>query len=232
MMSSIYERYSKRLQELSEPEYAAFNKKLIPGIENILGVRLPLIRKLAKELAKDDWQEYFADNQDIYMEETMLHGFTIGCLREDEETTLHLLRDFLPKINNWAVCDSVSGCIKPRVSKFRNTFWTFALECLGSTETYTIRFGVDIIMGNYIDEEHIDQILQAFSKIKSEEYYVNMGVAWAISVCFVKEREKTLAYLSECPLDNFTYNKSLQKIRESLRVSAQDKALMLTMRRK
>lgn len=230
-MENVYELYSEKLWALADAEYKQFHQKLNPGIDNIMGVRIPAVRKLAKELARDRWREYFTQNQNKYFEETLLQGLAIGNLREDTELVLAQVRDFLPRLRGWALCDVFCGELK-LAKKQPQAFWELITECLESDDGNYLRFAVVMMLGHFISDEYIDEILRRLGDISNKEYYVQMAVAWAVSVCFVKQREKTLSFLENCTLDDFTYFKSLQKIRESLRVSGEDKALMLEMKQR
>lgn len=230
-MADIYEKYRSKLLELAEPEYQKFTSSLIPNADNILGVRAPEMKKLAKALSKDNWREYFAENTDIYYEETLLQGLTIGFLKEDIETVLDEVRRFVPKITNWAVCDSFCGGLKiTKTNKER--VWEFLMDYVNSDKPYDIRFAVVMMLDYFIDDEHTTEMLRLFEKVKSEDYYVKMAVAWAVSMCYVNQRELTMPFLRENKLDDFTYNKSLQKICESLKPSAEEKAHIKGMKRR
>lgn len=230
-MGNIYEDYRQRLFELSDEGYRQFNIKLSPGIDNIIGVRAPEMKKLAKQLARDDWRSYFSLNEDKYFEETQLQGLCIGFLKEDGDTVFAEVMRFLPKINGWAMCDTFCSGLK-LARKEPQRYWDLALESTFSDKPFFIRFGVVMMMSYFIDSEHIDEILNRFAAIRHDEYYVKMGVAWAVSVCFIKQRSKTLEFLKSGPMDDFTFNKSIQKIRESFRVSDEDKEMLKQMKRK
>lgn len=229
-MESIYEGFRQRLTELAEPEYQKFASSLLPNTDNVLGVRLPAIRKLAKELAKSDWREYFSQNKNELFEETMLQGLTIGNLNENIETVLDEIRQFIPKITNWSLCDSFCGGLKITINN-KARMWDFLMDCIKSDKPYYIRFAVVMMLDYYIDDEHIDEIFKLFDEIKNENYYVKMAVAWAVSMCYVRFPEQTMNYLRRNNLDDFTYNKSLQKICESLKPSLEEKTLIKSMKR-
>lgn len=230
-MTGIYEEYRAKLVELYEPKYRDFNASLMPGTDNVLGVRVPAVRSLAKELAKGNWREYFAQNQDVYFEETQLHGLTIGYLKEDIETVLSEVRSFIPKITNWALCDIFCGGLKI-TKNHKERVWDFLMEYIKSDKPYYIRFAVVMMLGYYIDDEHTDKMLKLFEEIKNENYYVKMAVAWAVSMCYVNQPKTTVPFLKNNRLDDFTYNKSLQKICESLKPSAEEKAAIKSMKRR
>lgn len=212
----------RQLQELAEEDFREFNKKLMPGTENVLGVRLPVLRKIARSLAKDDFRLYLSGAEGDTHEELMLQGLVIGYANmEDAERMLHL-RQFIPKINNWAICDSC--CMGYSfMEKDRGTWFPFLREYWKSEREFEIRFAVVALFSHFAEEEYVEQIFQIFSSIQHEGYYVKMAVAWAISVFYIKFKEQTEQFLMENGLDAFTQNKAIQKIRESYRVSKEDK---------
>lgn len=230
-MAGIYELYRSRLLELAEPNYQKFTASLIPGTENILGVRTPTVKKLAKELSKDDWREYFKQNEDVYFEETLLEGMTIGFLQEDIETVLSEVRRYIPKISNWALCDTFCGALK-LTKNYKERVWAFLQNYVNSDRPYEIRFAVVMMLGYFIDADHTAEMLRLFEDIKNEDYYVKMAVAWAVSMSYVNLPDVTMSFLENNRLDDFTYNKSLQKICESLKPSAEEKAVIKAMRRR
>ncbi len=230
-MAGTYEKYSEKLRELADPKNEIFLKSLVPGLESALGVRSPDMRKLAKALYKDNWREYFEENRDNCFEETSLQGSVIGLMKEDIELVLDEVRKYIPKVTNWALCDSLCGGLKiTKTNKER--VWEFVIDYVNSDKPYEIRFAVVMMLAYYIDDEHIKQILGLMDNIKHEDYYVKMSVAWAVSMCYVNFPELTLDFLKLCKLDDFTYNKSLSKICESLKPSAEEKALIKSMKRR
>lgn len=224
----------ENLLQLAGDGNKKFTESLHPGIEHVLGIRIPALRRLAAQIAKDDWQSYLQTADTYYMEERMLQGMVIGHLKmKDTEEYLALVAKFIPLINSWSVCDTFDFCGKQRfVDKNKEKVWQFLEQWMASDKEYEIRFGVVMAMGHYIDEEYIDKVLLWMDRIRHEGYYVKMAVAWSLSVCYVKFPEKTMNYLKKNHLDDFTYNKALQKIVESYRVSAEDKEVIRRMRRK
>lgn len=221
----------ERLIELTDEQYRQFHSKLVPGTDNILGVRLPHLRKLAQELAKSDWQTYIATAQDDYNEEIMLQGLVIGYVKGDIREILSYVANFVPKINNWGVCDSFCSSLKI-TKKHKLLIWEFLQPYLLSREEFQLRFGIIMLLNFYIEDEYIDRVLLLLDGAKHEGYYVKMAVAWAISICFIKFPQKTLSCLQKNTLDDFTHNKTLQKITESLRVNQETKTMIRTMKRK
>lgn len=231
MENLIEKTVRERIYELVDEGYRQFHCKLVPGTDNILGVRLPKLRELAKQLAKGDWRNYILTAQDNYYEELMLQGLVIGYAKADIEEILCYVAAFVPKINNWAVCDSFCNSLKT-TKKHPARVWEFLQPYLLSRNEFEMRFGIVMLLSFYIEDEYIDRLLGLLDGAKHEGYYVKMAVAWAISICFVKYPEKTMAYLKQNSLDNFTYNKALQKIKESFRVDEETKTIILNMKRK
>ncbi|MGG4393948.1 DNA alkylation repair protein [Paenibacillus thiaminolyticus] len=220
-----------QIMALADEKYRQFSASLIPNINNVVGVRLPELRKLARIIAKGDWRAYLAQADSDYFEEVMLQGMVIGCAKADVEEILHHIAAFVPKIDNWSVCDSFCSGLKI-TSLHKERVWEFIQPYLESEKEYDIRFGVVMLLNYYIDELYIHLVLERLDRITHEGYYVKMAVAWAVSICFVKLPDITMDYLRSNSLDDFTYNKALQKITESYRVAPDTKALIRSMKRK
>lgn len=221
----------EHLFQLADEKYREFQKRLCPGKDNILGVRLPLLRNLAKQIAKSDWKVYMKEAKDEYYEEVMLQGLVIGYVKADIEEILNLAMDFIPKIDNWAVCDSFCTGLK-FTKKNKERVLKYIKSYLSAEKEFEVRFGVVMLLEFYIEDSYIDKVLLLLDEVKHEGYYVKMAVAWAISICYIKFPEKTMKYLKNNSLDDFTYNKALQKITESLRVDREIKILIRSMKRK
>ncbi|WP_343003352.1 DNA alkylation repair protein [Clostridium sp. 2218st1_F5_2218SCRN_220325] len=219
-----------KLFELSDDKFKTFHSRLCPNTDNIIGVRLPLLRQLAKEIAKGDWRNFLSNSKEEYYEEILINGLVIAYAKCDVEERLNYIESFVPKIDNWAICDSFCNTLK-FVNKNKEIMWEFIQSYLKSYNEFEIRFAVVIILNYYITEDYIDLVLKTLDNIKHDGYYVKMAVAWAISMCFIKFEEKTMAYLKDNSLDDFTYNKSLQKICESLRIDKNTKELIKSMKR-
>ncbi len=225
----------EQLFSMAESEYQKFSASLLPGVDHIIGVRLPKLRKLAKQIAKEDWQAYFevvhAKNEEIeYFEERMLQGMVIGYMDTDVGTIVTYMADFIPKIDNWSVCDSF--CIGLKFTKQNmKQVWDFLQRYFDSESAYEVRFGVVMLLDFYIDEEHVELVLDILDKVNHGDYYVKMAVAWGISVCYIKFPYLTMAYLKNNHLEDFTYNKSLQKITESLKIDRDTKNRIKSMKR-
>lgn len=225
------EEIRTQLFQLAEEEYQKFSSSLLPNIDNILGVRLPELRKLAKKIAKGNWFKYIAVADSEYFEEIMLQGMVLGYVKSDIEDILQYVAEFIPKINSWSVCDSFCSGLKITVDN-RERVWNFIQPFLNSAEEYQVRFGVVMLLNFYIVEDYIDRVLELLDNTKHQGYYAKIAVAWAVSICYVKFPERTMEYLKNNTLDNFTYNKTLQKITESLKVDKETKIIIRSMKRK
>ncbi|OUP85514.1 DNA alkylation repair protein [Lachnoclostridium sp. An169] len=235
-MRRITEEIREHLYGLAEEDYKSFNRNIVPGEERILGVRLPALRKLARETAKRFGTAYLDDaekslNAESLHEEITLYGLVISCLKMDREQRSIRLDRFVPLIRNWAICDTcVTSC---KFMPEDPDYWFAYLEKYrDSDKEYDLRFMIVAMMSHFIDEEHIDRILDYCNRIRHDGYYVKMGVAWAVSVCYVKFPEKTGIFLENDRMDDFTHNKSIQKIRESYRVSREEKDALNLLKRK
>lgn len=223
--------YRQQIFELIDEDYQKFSSKLIPTIDNVLGVRLPALRKIAKVIAKGDWRMYLETAESEYFEEVMLQGMVIGYVEADIEEILSTITAFVPKIDNWSICDSF--CVGLKFTKHnQERVWDYLQSYLASEEEYEIRFGVVMLLHYYTDDTYIDKVLHCLDRINHDGYYVKMAVAWAISICYVKLPEPTMIYLNNNTLDDFTYNKALQKITESFRVDKDTKTQIRSMKRK
>lgn len=220
----------QKLKELSDEKYREFHSSLCPETKNILGVRVPILRKYAKELYREYGRKIIDEIDNEYYEEIMLQGLIIGELTSVKSVKKYL-KKFIPKINNWAVCDTTCAGLKI-VKRNKEEFKEIIYNCLKSNSEFEIRFGLVLLLDYYIDEDNIDEILQLSEQVNHEEYYVKMANAWLLSVCLVKFYDKTIEFIGKCGLDDFTYNKALQKAIESYRTTDKQKNEMRKMKRK
>lgn len=218
------------LAEHSEPEYARFSAALVPGARNLLGVRLPALRALAAEIARGDWRAYLETATSDSMEEVMLQGFVIGVARMPLEEALQRAARYVERIDNWSLCDSPATSFR-FVRKNRDRAWQFLQPYLDSPREFEQRFGVVMLLAHFVTDEYIDRVLERLDGLRPTAYYARMGLAWALSVCFVKYPEKTMPLLRRSALDDDTYNKTLRKILESLRTPAAYRPLIRALKR-
>lgn len=225
------ENLRKELYDLADEEYRKFQISLCPNVNDIIGVRLPQLRELAKKIAKDNPIEFLDKYNPEYYEERMIYGLVIGYMKADFNTRLNYLDKFVPMIDNWAVCDCTCSTLK-FTEKNLEDMWEYLKKYINSKNEFEVRFAVIMLMDYYIRDEYVDKVLDIYNNIRVDKYYVKMGVAWAISVIFVKYEKKARNFLSNNKLDNFTFNKSLQKIIESNRVSKEVKDEMRALKRR
>ena len=216
----------KRLLELQDVKYKEFHSGLCPNVDKIIGVRIPQLKELAKQITKEDYKKFLIHVKDEYYEELALHGLVIGYAKMSIEDTFDYLKEFVPKINSWAVCDVTCANLKI-TKKYRKEMWEFLETYIHSNKEYEIRFAVVMYLNYYLDDEYIAEILKRIDKVENKEYYVQMAIAWLISFAYIKQKDKTIKYLEKNHLDKFTQNKAIQKIRESYRVPKEEKENLL-----
>lgn len=217
-MDKIREELFKK-QDL---KYKEFHSSLCPNVDKIIGVRVPQLRAMAKEIAGKDYVQFFKEIKDEYYEELLLQGLVIGYVKISIEETFKYLKEFVPKINSWAVCDTTCSNLKI-TKKNMKEMWNFLEQYINSDKEYEIRFALVMYLNYYLTEDYIDKILEKVDKIINKEYYVQMAIAWLLSFAYIEQKEKTEKYLMKNNLDKFTQNKSIQKICESFRVSDSEK---------
>ena len=212
---------------LKDENYRRFHAKLIPDIpiDNIIGARTPVLRKYAKEVAKLPETNIFLESlPHIYYEENNLHGALLSLLYpKDIIAFMEQLERFLPYVDNWATCDMLS----PKIFKKHLPYvYERVQKWLQSDAVYTIRFGIVTLLGFYLDDAFEPEMLQLVANVRSEEYYVNMAVAWYFSMALVKQYDATLPYIQNRVLEPWTHNKSIQKAIESRRIPQETKAYL------
>lgn len=219
-------------------EYAKFNKKLCPDTnKEIIGIRLPILRKIAKEFAKkEEWKNYLDEAiniyDDKYFEEVILQGLIIGYAKIDLNEKLKYIKAFIPKIDSWAISDTVIPTFKFKEYDLEKV-WKFTLPYTKSDKEFEIRFAVIMMLDYFLTEEYVDRVIAQLDKIKTDKYYAQMAIAWTLAEIGIRFSDKAMVYLNiENRLDKFTYNKTLQKMIESYRVDDSTKSLLRQMKRK
>lgn len=223
----------QRLLSLRANGNKQFTEKLHPGVENVLGLRVPDLRKLAKEIAQADYKTYLSAPGNFYMEERMLHGFVLGLIPvRNTDDYLDEVAKFVRIINSWSVCDTfVFSGRQKFVCKDEKKIYSWLTAWLESEAEYEVRFGVVMLMQHYLTEPYLADILQRFSCIRHKAYYVSMALAWAISVVIVKFRKEGMAWLRSRPVDIETMKRSIQKCIDSYRISPELKEELRAMRK-
>ncbi len=218
----------QELEKLAEQDYKQFSAGLLPGVEHILGIRLPMLRKMAARIAADDWQPYLAA-EPYYFEEIMLQGMVIGAIKVPVEERLTYIAAFVPAINSWSVCDSFCSGLK-FAAKNQELVWQFIQPYLHSGQEYQIRFAVIMMMNYFLTAEYIDAVLSLLEQIEHEGYYVKMAVAWTLATALAKQPEPVWAYFQRQQLDSDTWKKTIQKCLESRRIPEVQKIVLREMR--
>lgn len=222
----------QRLEAMAETKYKEFSQSLIPGCRPMLGVRIPALRTFAKELAKGDWKNYLDNAVDDSFEEVNLQGFVIGYAKADYDTIVPYVRKYVAKINDWSLCDGFCATLKI-TKKYKPQFKELLKKYAEKNTEFDQRFVAIMLMTYYLENEDIDETLAMLDALKHDSYYRQMGVAWAVATAMAKQREKTWEYMQpgNNTLDDFTYNKSIQKMIESYRISDEDKKVLRNMKR-
>lgn len=221
----------KELKKLQDNGYREMQVTIIPTLEadSIIGVRTPALRQLAKEFAKrEDISEFLSDLPHKFFEENQLHAFILSGMK-DAESCIRLVDEFLPYVDNWATCDQMS----PKVfKKHKQLLLEYVDKWIRSEHTYVKRFAIGMLMEHFLDEDFKTSYLTKVSKIRSEEYYVNMMIAWYFATALAKQYEDTLPFIEKQKLDKWTHNKSIQKAVESYRITQEQKEYLKTLKRK
>lgn len=220
----------ENLMSLSEEEYRIFASKLLPNVDNIIGVRVPLLRKTAKLITKGEWRKVIENMDNDYFEEKMVEGLIIAYAKMDILERFEYIRDFITKIDNWSVCDTFCNTLK-FTNMNKEEVLNFLKSYIDSDDEYTVRFVAVMLLNYYVEEEYLDDFFDIINVLCTEKYYAQMAVAWAVSIAYIKFPESTDVFLKDNDLDNITFNKSLQKIRESNRISKDVKEYIKEMKR-
>lgn len=222
-------KFTKELIKLSDKEYALFSSRITPNVNQnkFLGVRVPVVRTFVKSHFCDvETESFFKELPHTYFDENMLHGLLIEQIKDYDECIQQLDR-FLPYVDNWAVCDSCN----PKVfKKNKNKLIKDIYRWMKAKDTYTVRFSIGMLMGHFLDEDFKEEYLRKVSRVKSEEYYIKMMVAWFFATALAKQYEKTIPYIENKELDVWIHNKAIQKAIESYRINDSQKKYLKTLK--
>lgn len=228
------EEVINELFDLQDLKYREFHSNLCPGANNIIGIRIPILRKYAKELISMYPLEELLENiGNEYYEEIMLKGILIGISKEKNINKLmNYIEKFIREIDNWAVCDTFCAGLKI-TKKYKKEMWQFIQKYTKSNKEFEVRFAIVMILDYYIEDEYLEKDLKIFNENKNNKYYVQMAIAWAISLCIIKYYDRTVEFLKsdKCKLDKFTFNKSIQKAIESYRISSEEKGVLRSLKK-
>lgn len=230
-MSRICEEpmYAERLMELQDPGYRDMQKKIIPTVDpdSIIGVRTPALRALAKEILKSgDYKSFLNELPHKYFEENQLHAFILSGMKDFDEC-MDELEKFLPFVDNWATCDQMS----PKVfKKHKDELLKHIKVWIKSDKTYTVRFGVGMLMEHFLDDDFDLKYPEMAARIRSDEYYVNMMIAWYFATALAKQYESIIPFIEQKRLAPWTHNKAIQKSVESYRITDEQKAYLKSLK--
>lgn len=232
------------LKENTDPGFLEFNRKIVQPRLPMLGVRAPMIQRLAEKISQSDWESYFACCPHEYYEQVLLHGITLGNISCDFQRLCELLEEFIPWISDWAACDMTCGRLKAFAKNPKQGF-SFACQCIQPHDAWKTRFGLVLMLSYFVNARYISSLFEQSlladrlpyaeenpnSSYKPDIYFVRMANAWMISVCFIKFKDQTMDFLKNNRLNEKTLKFAIQKIRDSKRVSQQDKQLLATIKR-
>ena len=223
-----YQEFINYLKSFEDKKYQELNKKI--GInDKSIGVRIPMLKKIAKDIAKGDYKSFIKYNKHKYYEEIILHGLVIGYIKDYNEA-IKELTNYLPYVNSWSTCDTAIANFKI-ISKNLDKIYPLVLSYLYDENPWIKRVGVVILLNYYVCDNYIDDIIIEITKIKLNDYYVKMATAWLIQVCYIKYPIKIIDFLRFDQIDDWTHNKAIQKIRESLKVSPKEKEKLNLLKR-
>lgn len=217
-----YKTFLNYLNTIKEDKYKEFHQSLVLNSKyQMLGIRLPIMRKIAKEISKTNIVEFLNVSEDNYYEEIMIQGLVISNIK-DEETFYKYHQNHIKKIDNWALCDTYCNSIKI-VKKYEEKYFKEALKMSLNKDEFISRTGLIMILSHFINKNNLDKIFDTLNKINSNKYYINMAEAWLLCELFIKYKDETLKYFETHNLNKFTINKTISKIHDSYRVSKEDK---------
>jgi len=222
----------KELLNNQDLEYKKFHSKLCTTKYEIIGVRVPIVKEIAKRYSKEYGIKVIDELSNEYYEEVLIKGLIIGYSKESNEIRETYIKEFIPEIDNWAICDSTISNMK-FIKKDLDLFYEFITNNYQNSKgTYSLRFMIVVFLNYYLESKYIKNVLNIIDNINSSEYYVNMAIAWLLSIAYIKNKEITIEYLNNNNLDKFTHNKTIQKICESYQVSKEEKELLKLKKRK
>lgn len=219
--STSYQMFLKELWSYQDLKYQTFHSKLILNEMPLIGIRTPILKQLAKQISRGEYQAFIQQNQHYY-EEIIIHGFILGYIKVDFQKLLVFLEEFLPYNQNWAINDMVCANLK-QFKKNQEIGFSWILKLLQSNQSWNIRFGLILLLDYYINDHYIDEVLHLASNSYIDSYYVNMGIAWLLSICYIKYPKKTICLLENHVLKDWIHNKTISKIRDSYRISQNEK---------
>ena len=216
-----YQELTNYLQTLKEEKFLEFTQKIVSSHYIMLGIKIPLLRKMAKEIAKGDIQSFLAILENKYYEEIMLKGFVIAYIT-DLTLLKEEIREFIPLIDNWAICDSFGNSLKI-INQNKKEFFKFIKPLLKRKEEYIVRFSIVLLIYYYVEEKYLKEIFNICLSNNNNKYYVNMALAWLLCECFIKYPDETKEFLKNNKINDFVLKKTISKINDSYQVKKENK---------
>lgn len=220
-----YQKFINDLSKLQEKEYLDFNKKLIFTKYKMIGIRIPELRKITKEISKTNFRSFLDCKTEGIFEEIFIKGVLLSYIKDYNEFVARL-NNFIDLVDNWAICDMCISSYKV-INKHKDKFLNNIKDYLTSEEEFKVRIGIIFLLDFYLTEEYIDEVFNLLENINYHSYYIDMAIAWLISIAFIKHQEKTIDYLEKTKLDKEILRKTVQKIRDSKRVNKEVKDYVL-----
>lgn len=224
-----YMTFIEYLKSVSDDKYKQFSDSLVPGIKQSFGVRVPILRSIAKEILKGNYNEFLHIGKGDYREEIMIEGLVMSGIKCSSYTELlSLIMQYAEKINSWETCDIVSF---KQLKKYKTEFFDDIEYFIYNKNNWIVRYGFGCLMEFYLNDDYIDRVLKYVDSVNSDFYYVQMMQAWLIATAAAKCRDKTMAFLKCNHINSTTQNMAIRKIRESNRISAEDKEKVLNFKK-
>ena len=220
-----YKKFISYLKSLQDIKYKEFHSSLVLNSKyEMIGIRVPILREIAKEISKGNIEQFLKYSQTKYYEEVMIQGLVIAHIK-DEQVFYEYFKKHVNKIDNWALCDSFCSSIKI-VKKYEDKYFKEAMELALLDDEYLARVGLVLILDHFICLKNLDNIFKILNKIQSNKFYINMAEAWLVCEMYIKFPKKTEMFLKNNYLNKFTQNKAISKIKDSYRVSVEEKELL------
>lgn len=239
-----YNKFISYLRRIAEPKYREFANRLIPQSTNMLGIRLPILKKLAKQISIGDYQGFLAKIDTTYFEEEMLRGFLIGYLnKESFDVVKQYITEQVKRLNNWSTCDSFCACLKI-TKNYPEEMFIFIRAYATSHHTYEVRFFIVMCLNYYLDTPKLHDIEEILQSIQSDEYYINMAIAWIYAEIYLRDKNMVVKELLRLKSEikkpetkdtnnrqRFIFQKTISKICESRKVSNEEKEFVRSIRK-
>lgn len=208
-----YKEFIDYLKSLSDLKYKEFHSKLVNTKLEIIGIRVPIIRNIAKNISKTNVEEYFKLVENNYYEEVMIYGLVLA----NSDLLDKFFIDFIDKIDNWALCDSFVSSLKI-INKKLGKYWIYTNSLIDYNNEFRTRIAIVIMLNYYLNDDYIDRVLYIISNIKTDYYYINMAISWLLSVAIIKYPDKVIGLFKQKKLSKFVQNKAISKIQDSYRI--------------